>query len=1011
MSTTTPSIRDQAYQFFQQEALELLQIIEEGLLKLRAEFSIPNVHSLMRAAHSIKGGAASVELSGIQKIAHYLEDVFRALYHREEPLDGDLEEALLQAYDCLRSPLVEQLQTGQYDEEAAWSKAEPIFSTLELVLGDSMGANIEMPTAAELGFDITQEIFSNDVERELTRLETVLANPEGQPIAGELRAATEVLTGIGELLELPGFVEISKSAIAALNFHPDRFLAIGQATIDNFRTAQASILTDNRQCSPSAELLALAEPDEFKSDAPIYDSHEVLEDLEIVTDPNEAEFLTLVEPDELEATPDSDYSELESVFGQTDLDFNPPLDFDSEPIEEEFFENGQEFLETESSNEFDLSSETATTGSETETLTELDKKESAQPYVSESVRVDLKRLERLNNRVGELVTQENSALLQAQNLQNRLDHLQQHFNQFERLSKILLTGMERTQNNRESDASSPKSPKKRPQPQFLKDLDPLQLDAYSDFYPLVQSALEEVAQMGETLRDMTLLNQQVQQTQHQKKQTLKQVRNDLRWARMMPLSDILQRFPRMVRDLATQHDKRIQLIQTGVTTLVDKVMLERLYDPLIHLVRNAFDHGTELPQERIDRGKSPEATIEIRAYHRGNQTTIEVRDDGRGIDLEGIRKKALERGLLSESEAEDASRDRLYSLLFEPSFSTKSTASELSGRGMGLSTVQEQVKQLKGNISIASQPEQGTTFTIRLPLTLAIAQLLVFKIDESLMAIPINALDSIVAAPHEKIETFQGQPVYRDGERSIPLYPVKAFARHYPLPQNLAESSTAIQMPQQERTTLLVVADKEGAIALPVEQILLEQELAIKPFSTVVKPPTYLYGCTILGDGSLVPVLDGTALIEHWRQISNQLEPQIELAAPQSAATDATRPTILVVDDSLTTRQNLSLTLDRAGYPVIQASDGREALEKLRTSPQIAAVFCDIEMPKMNGFEFLNLCRKDYSASELPAIMLTSRAGEKHRGIAKLLGANNYLTKPYLERDLLEILQTCLRRD
>ncbi len=196
MSKTDNAIRDQAYQFFEQEALELLQVLEDGLLTLRTQSDLPHVHQLMRAAHSIKGGAASVGLPGIQKIAHKLEDILRALYRREDPINEALEGALLQAFDCLRVPLQSQIQAGHYDEAAAWDQAEPIFSFLETVLAKDLGADIELPTAAELGIDIVHEVFTGDVQREMDRLEGVLQHPEVPPIDGEVRATADIFLGL-----------------------------------------------------------------------------------------------------------------------------------------------------------------------------------------------------------------------------------------------------------------------------------------------------------------------------------------------------------------------------------------------------------------------------------------------------------------------------------------------------------------------------------------------------------------------------------------------------------------------------------------------------------------------------------------------------------------------------------------------------------------------------------------------------------------------------------------------
>lgn len=1100
MTMTEPSIRDQAYQFFQQEALDLLQTLEDGLLNLRTQYDIPHIHELMRAAHSIKGGASSVQLPGIGKIAHKLEDVFRALYRRTEPLDADLDEALLQAYDCLRLPLLEQLQTGRYDEVAAWEKAEPIFELLEAVFQLDMGADVELPSAAELGVDIVYEVFSGDVQRGIDRLSEILKHPEDEPLAGEIRATAEVFVGIGDLLGLAGFSAIAQATIQALKANPDEALKIGQLATESFQLAQVGVMEGDRTHggSPSPELLALGKPasaQEFGESATDLTELETADfdraqleetfgdfgsmDLESLYGefstpdsifqpnserPEKPGFESPVAELAVESFGESaaaleffaDSSALEDIFGLLSFEdtsaFEPeallsqPLEtFDANAELEDIFGSGAIELSPEDWTSFHDSTEVNALESaalspapqlgltleqplqEIEGVPELNapvvratpnvkaNKKSVAPsnaYMTDSVRVDALRLERIDNLVGELVTQENGALLQSQQLQATLKRLQQKFIRFEELSKNLQTWMDESLYSEvRGQLSAFNHPSalgaQNPDLASLQDFDALQMDSYSGLYTMLQESLEEIAQMDESIGDISLISQQSQQIQRRKQQTLKQVRNDLMWARMIPIGDILNRFPRMVRDLATQNRKRVAFKQFGTSTLVDKAILERLYDPLVHLIRNAFDHGTESAEDRVAQGKPAEATIEVRAYHRGNQTLIEVRDDGRGIDLQKIRAAAITQGLLTAEEAATATQGQLYHCLFEPSFSTTAEVSELSGRGMGMSAVQQQVQALKGTIAIASELGKGTSFTISLPLTLTIAKLLVFSVEAQYMAIPVDTLVSIVAAAEQDIQLIEGQPFYCQEDRQVPIHSTSAFSRHYPLPKGLAEKPRFMALPQGGKVPMLLVASGKDVIAIPIDQILDEQELVIKPFGSVATPPPYLYGCAILGDGSLVPVIDGAAFVPNGQTstaIASLMPPQGTV--PQLVFPD--QQTILVVDDSLTTRQNLTLTLQKFGYQVIQAGDGKEALEKLRQEPSIKAVFSDVEMPTMNGFEFLSACRKSYSASVLPVIMLTSRSSDKHQGIAKLLGANHYLTKPYLEQDLLNSLQTCL---
>jgi len=1108
MYSTELEIQDQAYQFFKQEAPEFLQTIETGLLCLREDRSTANIHSIMRAAHSIKGGSASLNLDGIKTIAHQLEDVFRTLYRFEGEIDADVEGLLLQAYDCLRIPLTDQLQSGHYESASAIATAEPIFEVLKMYFGE-IDEDTELPTAAELGVDIVQIVFDGDVQQGILRLQNVLANPEGVPVTGEIRAQVEVFNGIGELLNLSGFKAITQATLAALEHNPDQPILVGEVAVANFIAARAEVLAGDRTQGgkPSPELIALgqisqlpttepeviqkdhlenlveedsnfdnsddwiksleAEIDNFNfletspdlsseviSDLAIADSNVITEvqkfdnfepiafdymspeildlDLNLTNDSfdvftaNTANTANIDEQDNRheEATI---FDNLNSVFGAVELDSsqqNLLAETASTITPEVSLEINPKINETTTQlNRANLTKAEAPNEITSKITTKKTTSEKVTPYISETVRVDLPRLERLNNFSSELVTQENASILQNQQLQSKIERIQKQFKGFENLSKNLQTWLDKAQRSQvktQDDSlinSTNLSLSSASASSLLADFDPLQMDSYNRLHSVIQEALEEIAQMDEGMRDMTILMQQKQQTQRRKQQILKQVRYDLLWSRMLPLGDILSSLPRMVRELSNKYNKQVNLKLFGTGTLVDKSVLEKLYDPFVHLVRNAFDHGTESTQERLDLGKPVIASIEIRAYYRGNQTYIEIKDDGHGINIEKVKAKAIAVGLLEPEQANQISNEAVYQFLFAPSFSTAEVVSELSGRGMGLSTVQEQVRSLKGSIEIKSEAGLGTNFIIKLPLTLSIAKLLIFIVHERLVAIAIDTLLGIITVESNAIQIIQGKEFFRFEDRLIPLYPTSIFADGYPLPKKSLELLSSESFAEEDQTTLLLLSDGDQIAALPIDRVISEQELAIKPFGKVIAPPPYIYGCTVLGDGSLVPVIDSSALLTlNLPNPGNQLSrPAINLSDIQSEPPTTElkiqplqRQTILIVDDSLTARQALYLTLEKFGYQVIQAADGREAIEQLSRSPEIQAVICDVEMPVMNGFEFLTACRKENRYANLPVVMLTSRSGAKHRGVAEMLGSSGYHTKPYLEQQLIKTIQELL---
>jgi two-component system, chemotaxis family, sensor histidine kinase and response regulator PixL len=981
MLTSDSDIRDQAYQFFIQEAVEFLQTLETGLINLSQEHSIPKVHELMRSAHSIKGGAASVGLMGIQQLAHQLEDCLRALYHEEVVIDTILEDLLLQAYDCLRIPLEAQIETGQHDAEQALLRSEPIFAQLVELLGDAMQGDAAMPTTAELGIDIVLAIFSGDVSDGLNRLAEVLANPNSQELVGEIRAQTEVFVGIGELVNLPGWVAIAKAILTALQYNPEQAYEMGLVALKDLQTAQQMILAGDRKQGgePSAELLQYAEASalintptlagnlfDLSVDAPSHDSMDswqiaesfsgedfdtldaffdsALTDSDLASIDNPAiedhviglsasesapehgtseDWQTFSKiADELtgeltgELTDDrsellssqvsrqNDWEELETSAPSLDTAIRNLIQADSEsemlePQSEESIqledlsekniseievnpsidtvirELLQKAEETESSlaqlaasmtgpeigsvHSIDLPPEPQFTNAGPKAPTVKPEPDATPAPTSNTVRVDLSRLERINNLVGELVTQENRIILQNQQLQSVIKTMTQRFGEFETVAKQIGQWSDQTQKEyaKLSDRRDSLSPNQgRSNVESLlaealgEDFDPLQMDSYSELYEQAQEMLELIAQMNEGMRDITAITHQAQQNQRQQQQILKQIREDLLWARMLPLSDLMQRFPRMLRDLSARHGKQVNLKLTGAQTLVDKSILQSLYDPLVHLLRNAFDHGVESPDQRIAQGKPAQATIEISAYHRGNQTYIEIRDDGQGINPEKIRSQIVAQNLLSRQEVNGLTIEELYNYLFVPGFSTAQQVSELSGRGVGLDAVQLQVHNLKGSVSVSSQPGEGTTFTLRLPLTLTIANLLVFSIQSYLMALPMDSLQAIVSASPNQIRTLRGERILQWEDELIPLYPAQTFLQHYPLPnKNLPEQFRAIPLNQGEQVSMLILALGNQLIALQVDQILQEQELAIKPFNHILPQPQHFYGCTILGNG------------------------------------------------------------------------------------------------------------------------------------------------------------------
>jgi two-component system, chemotaxis family, sensor histidine kinase and response regulator PixL len=391
------------------------------------------------------------------------------------------------------------------------------------------------------------------------------------------------------------------------------------------------------------------------------------------------------------------------------------------------------------------------------------------------------------------------------------------------------------------------------------------------------------------------------------------------------------------------------------------------------------------------------------------------------LDLARITQKGVEQGLISAQEATLASQERIFELIFEPGFSTASQVSELSGRGVGMNIVRSQVETLKGKIGVTSIPGKGSTFTLRLPLTLTIAKLLICSLGLTAFAIPADSIEEIVIPTAEQIKLANGQKFLFLKGKLIPIYALpEILSYNCPIPDTDSSSKAfkTIAPPEDWAAPLLLLRRGQQLFALEVVSLLSEQELVIKPYGKAISPPSYSYGCTILSDGSLISAFDGSALISmilgesQCPSITPSYSPEVNEIDQREVSEVATPltslKTIMIVDDSTALRRTMALTLEKEGYRVVQKKDGKEALNGFKQHPEIDLIICDVEMPVMNGFEFLGMRRQDSSLAQVPTFMLTSRSGTKHRNLAQQLGADGYFTKPYVEQDFIQEVKKIL---
>ncbi|WP_310481089.1 response regulator [Chamaesiphon sp. VAR_48_metabat_403] len=631
----------------------------------------------------------------------------------------------------------------------------------------------------------------------------------------------------------------------------------------------------------------------------------------------------------------------------------------------------------------------------------------------QTMRVSVRHLNNLNNLVGELVVNRNTLEQDQNRMRQFVEKLLSEVQKLNEVGKRMQDLYERSlmenslvasrQQHKPTTAIS--SPLINSENLAANDTsieyDPLEMDRFTPIHLLSQKMIELTVRVRESTADIEFVVDGSTEVTRTLRQITGQLQEDLTKSRMVPFAQTADRLQRGVRDNGLRYGKHVELSVEGRDTLIDKVILESLTEPLIHMVNNAIAHGIESPETRQANGKPGDGNITIRALHQGNQTIISISDDGAGINTEYVKKKAIEKGLITAQQATVMPKTEAYELLFLPGFSTKDQADELAGRGVGMDVVKTSITEIRGTIATESQIGTGTTFTIRLPLALSIAKALIAVNNKSNIAFPMDGIEDTQDVSPEQIQTDS------DGRQCIfwrdelmpfkPLSDLLGFNR--PLARNNFYSTTE---DDSDLVSILILRSDGNFTAVQVDKITGDQEIVIKPLQGPASKPLGIAGATVMGDGRIVPIADVMELIALAngtlsRHVSTQWMAQ--MSAP---TVEIRESMVLIVDDSITVRELLSLTFKRAGYRVEQARDGQEAWDKLRAGLPCDIVFCDIEMPRMDGLEFLSRIQKDPALSKVPVAMLTSRGSDRHRQIASQLGASGYFIKPYLEEALLE---------
>ena len=824
---------------FLEEAQDYLDTIESVLLGGdRNHIDGTRMDAVLRAAHSVKGGAGMMGFGTLSQLAHRLEDSFKVLKAQRNSLniDAELESLLLTAVDRLRQVLTLNRQGTDVDEQWLAGVGNPVFEELHERLGDPVADDASTMLGAEEGTNVAALLFETEVEGCLNRLEGVLADPQTPCLEEELSIMAQELGGLGEMLQLEAFKSLCESIIQRILDAPLQLQETAELALQAWRRSQALVLVGQinsmptqleGDCVPASTLLT--QPASLPTptlEPPTFGEHGITVEENDTPDVFTAEFDVAAEFDaaaEFDMAPEFDAApeELAVASMQDNNVIEEPIAVSSSStsVSQEVTESWKEAPNRIAPVEY---SSTGATEVQTHDVKWQENKPRRAPSTpnketqENTVRIPVRQLDSLNDLFGELTIERNGMSLNLGRLHNMIETLSHRVSILEQLNMRLRTTGDKVATQgaarealvgtdlvftasinlpKEKEESLGREGSKNPpippaysatnpigttnlHPLDLSGFDTLEMDQYSDLHLLSMEVMETIVQIQEVTSDIALGLEDTDSTARELNRTTKQLQTNLTRLRMRPLSELVGRFTRALRDLSLQHGKQVELKVLGNGTLIDRSILEALNDPLMHLVRNAFDHGIEDPTTRQAQGKSPKGTIEIKAAHRGNQTLITISDDGNGINLDKIRERAKAMGLDAELLAA-ASEDELLSLIFEPGFSTADQVTDLSGRGVGMDVVRNNLKEIRGDIRVDTTPGQGTTFTLTVPFTLSVARVLLVESNGMLLAFTTDVIEEMLLLRSDMVLTTPGSKFLRWEGEMIPLTHLASWLKFY----------------------------------------------------------------------------------------------------------------------------------------------------------------------------------------------------------------------------------------
>lgn len=997
--------------FLYEDAPGYLADLEQGIQMLRPDAIPAQLHqqldALMRAAHSLKGGAGIAELMLISNLAHKLEDGFQGLLDRHLMLDENLIALATVTTEQMQGLIVTATtQNGCFDRHDT-EATEALIASWDELLATRFPAGVS--NSDELGLDflsasgvpaaMIQVVLETDLEDCLQRVEQLLGlNPEPAELRNALGEFGDECLLIGQALSQTWLVAIITEMQTILQDSQAPVLDLAQAILVEVRTRRAEILAvlnpaamvidhaasiATLEPAPSPDIFAVEPDPDLSLDA-------FLEQITELQPQTELSLEALLAEDPVPAA-NVDPAVLASLEALTT---DPPALMVAPEPQVQFASHDVQTPSTPAQLRDAAAAPSPVVGS----------RQAKQPQEANAVpkapaflnlRIPVNRLDRMSNLIGELLISYERLVLQQSQLQQTSLALKKQTQQLTPIKDEVRVFYDQLATAGIGSAAAGTGGEGR-----NSEFDLLAFDQYTSLHSTLQSFQELMVQVQESRTDIDLINRDFQDSLVQVRQQLGGLYQDLTASRLVPFKHLAERFIAPLQGFCQRFHKVVELDIVGPEMMVDQVLLEQLQTPLTHLLRNAFDHGIESPAERLSAGKDPTARITLAAKVLANEVMISIQDDGQGIDLQKVYHRARQLQLCT-LERDDVTDGQILELMFAPGFSTAQAVTELSGRGMGLDAVRSQITQLRGRIQVTTQPGQGTTFTITLPLSLNILPLLLCRCQQKTIAIPSPNIREVIALAEYLPEHSDATEIQWQGQ-TIPLY---SLVHWLPYHQQVESMS-------RMRGKLGVVLEVQGrSVVVAIDALLGERELVLKPFDTTIPVPPYIAGCTVLGTGEVVPVLspEHLNLLFSDRALS---QPQVAIASNSAAGiavsespteTSEVAHKILVADDSVAVRRFVGEVLASAGYQVVSCRDGKEALETLeRDGETFTMVITDIEMPRLDGLGLLRSIRAHERLAHLPVAMLTSRDNAKHRKLAEDLGADTYFTKPFQPQELLD---------